>query len=303
MQASLASHKSVLELRAATLRAIRQFFCERAFLEVDTPLRVPAPALELYIDAIPAGGEYLRTSPELQMKRLLAAGYPRLFQIGPCFRQDERGDRHHPEFSMLEWYRAQADYMTVLADAKALIAAVAQAVLGRSCLNWPGRPPLELLPVWDVLTVSQAFKNFAGWDPVAAFDPERFDLDLVNKVEPNLSLERPVVLMDYPAAAAALARRRPSDPRLAERWELYIGGLELANACSELTDPKEQRARFAAAAAARAARGAPVYPSDEKFLAALDAGLPPSAGVALGIDRLIMLLTGATSLDAVLPFR
>ncbi len=308
MRGSLAAFKPVLELRARSLRAIRQFFYDRDFLEVETPVRLPAPALELHVDAVPAAGEYLRTSPELHMKRLLAAGYERIFQLGPCFREGERGGRHNPEFTLIEWYRAGADYLALLADAKALLAAVATAVLGRTWLGGRGpqaraAPPIELLPVWEVFTVAQAFTAFAGWDPVAAFDADRFDLDLVDKVEPRLPREHPVILMDYPAAAAALARRKPGNPRVAERWELYIGGLELANAFSELTDPAEQRARFAACAAERRALGKTVYPLDEDFLAALEDGLPPSAGIALGVDRLVMLLAGAGSLDEVLPFR
>lgn len=302
MHAPLESFKPVLEIRAKTLRAIRQFFYERDFLEVETPIRIPAPALELHLDAIPAGGEYLRTSPELHMKRLLAAGYGRLFQLGPCFRQDERGDRHNPEFTLLEWYRAEADYLTILADAKALIAAVAEAVLDRTWLT-VRRTQVELMPVWEVFTIARAFTAFADWDPVAAFDADRFDLDLVNKVEPRLPLEHPVVLMDYPAPAAALARLKPDNPRVAERWELYIGGLELANAFSELTDAAEQRARFETCAAERQALGKPVYPLDEDFLSALEEGLPPAAGIALGVDRLVMLLAGAGSLNEVLPFR
>ncbi len=311
---SLKSFKPVLELRAKTLRAIRRFFYDRDFLEVETPLRIPAPALETHIDAIPAGGAYLRASPELHMKRLLAAGCERIFQIGPCFREGERGDRHNPEFAMLEWYRADADYLAILADAKSLIAAVAEDVLGRTWLPSRGRksrrpaealetPRIELLPVWEMFTVAQAFTVFAGWDPVPAFDADRFDLDMVNKVEPRLPAEHPAVLLDYPVAAAALARRKPGNPLLAERWELYIGGLELANAFSELTDPQEQRARFEASAVERRAMGKPVYPLDEDFLAALEEGLPPSAGIALGVDRLVMLLAGAESLDQVLPFR
>jgi len=151
--------------------------------------------------------------------------------------------------------------------------------------------------------VAEAFKTFAGWNPVEHFDADRFDLDMVNKVEPNLPTACPMVLMDYPAAAAALARRKPEDPRVAERWELYIGGIEIANAFSELTDPVEQRERFEACAAERRALGKPVYPLDEDFLAALESGLPPASGIALGVDRLVMLLAGAASLDDVLPFR
>lgn len=298
----LAKFKPILELRAKTLQAIRRFFHDRDFLEVDTPIRVAAPALELHIDAIPAGEAYLRTSPELHLKRLLAAGYERLFQVGPCFRAGERGDRHNPEFTMLEWYRAHADYRDILVDTKALIAAVAEAVLSRTWLTYRGTR-IELLPLWDLTTISQAFITAAGWDPVTQFDADRFDRDLIEKVEPSLPPDHPAVLTDYPAPAAALARLKPNDPRVAERWELYIGGLELANAFSELTDSAEQRARFEACARERQALGKPVYPIDGDFLAALEAGMPPSAGIALGVDRLVMLLAGEDSLDGVLPFR
>jgi lysyl-tRNA synthetase class 2 len=152
---------------------------------------------------------------------------------------------------------------------------------------------------WVSVTVSEAFRRFAGWDPVAAYDADRFDLDLVEKVEPALPHDRPVFLWDYPAEAAALARLSAANPRTAERWELYVAGVELANAFSELTDAEEQRRRFAACAEERARLGKEVYPLDEEFLAALAAGLPPCAGVALGVDRLVMLLADAESLDDV----
>jgi lysyl-tRNA synthetase class 2 len=155
---------------------------------------------------------------------------------------------------------------------------------------------------WLVLTVSEAFQRFAQWDPARAWDAERFNLDLVERVEPALPADRPAVLIDFPAEVAALARCRPGDPPVAERWELYIGGVELANAYTELTDAVEQRRRFEQCAAARRARGAESYAPDEDFLAALARGMPPCGGVALGVDRLLMLLTGAASMDEVLPF-
>lgn len=290
-----------LLLRSRVLHAVRGFFHERGFVEVETPVRLRAPALELHLDAEPSGEYWLRTSPELHMKRLLARGFDKLFQLGPCFRRGERGDRHHPEYTMLEWYRAHADYTNILADTKALIAHVARAATGGTSLRYLGRP-IELLPRWERRTVSEAFLEFAGWDPVAQYDEERFHLDLVDKVEPRLPRDVPCVLTDYPAAAAALARRKPEQPSVAERWELYIGGLELANAYSELTDPVEQRARFEACAAARRSAGKDVYPLDEEFLAAL-ADMPPSGGIALGVDRLVMLLADAASLDDVIAFR
>jgi lysyl-tRNA synthetase class 2 len=182
-----------------------------------------------------------------------------------------------------------------------LIAHVATAVLGRTHIVYQGRA-IELMPRWERITVSDAFVQFAGWDPVKAFDAERFDLDLVDKVEPRLPRDVPVILTDYPAEAAALARRKAFHPRVAERWELYVGGLELANAYSELTDAAEQRARFEACAEARRNLGRPVYPMDEEFLAALPS-LPPCGGIALGVDRLVMLFADAATLDEVMAFR
>jgi elongation factor P--(R)-beta-lysine ligase len=291
----------ILGVRSKLLRVTRQFFYERDFLEVETPIRIPAPALELHIDAEPAGNAFLRTSPELHMKRLLAAGHQRIFQLGPCFRRGERGDRHHPEYSMLEWYRANADYNDILVDTKALITRVARDILGGMDLVYGGKE-ISLSPIWERITVADAFKRFAGWDPSLKYEADRFDLDLVEKVEPQLPWNIPVILTDYPVEAAALARRKPGAPHVAERWELFIGGLELANAYSELNDPDEQRARFEACAWQRKELGKVVYPMDEEFLSTL-ANAPPSGGIALGIDRLMMLITNSTSLDNVLPFR
>lgn len=290
--------KAMLRLRSSVLQAVRGFFTGRGFVEVETPVRIPAPAQEEHIDAEPSGGFYLRASPELQMKRLLAAGNDRIFQVGPCFRAGERGLLHNPEFTMLEWYRAGADYIDAIADAKGLVSHVADRVAGGSSVKYRGRA-VELMPVWETISVRDAFIEFAGWDPLLNFDPDRFDVDLVEKVEPALDRDHPVILKDYPPARAALARCRPGDPPCAERWELYIAGLELANAFGELTDAAEQRARFAAAARARAGAGKTVYPEDGDFLAALDRGMPQSCGVALGVDRLVMLLADAAGIDDV----
>ena len=291
----------VWRARSRVLQAIRRFFVERDFIEVETPVRLPAPALETHIDAVPSAPHFLRTSPELHMKRLLADGAERLFQMGPCFRRGEIGTLHNTEFTMLEWYRTHAGYLDVLVDAKALLAFVTREALGKTSFEYRG-VQVDMLPVWDCLTVEEAFVRFAGWNPVAGFDPDRFDLDLIGKVEPQLSPDRPTVLKDYPAAAAALARLKPDRPAVAERWELYIAGMEIANAFGELTDPIEQRKRFQACAAERKAAGRHVYPMDEKFLAALEKGLPPCAGVALGVDRLVMLLTDSSSIEQVRPF-
>jgi elongation factor P--(R)-beta-lysine ligase len=297
----LRSLRDNLRVRGRALDAIRRFFLARGFLEVETPVRVRAPALELHIDAEPSGDCYLRTSPELHMKRLLQAGCERIFQLGPCFRRGERGDLHREEFTMLEWYRAQADYGDILRDAQELIPWVVRESIGSVSLPYQGLT-VRADAAWVVRAVSEVFLEAAGWDPAKEYDADRFDRDLVEKVEPALPRDVPVVLMDYPAECAALARLKPGDPRRAERWELYLGGLELANAFSELTDPEEQRRRFAACAQARRGLGRTVYPLDEAFLAALKEGLPPCGGVALGVDRLLMLLCNARTIDEVRTF-
>ncbi len=291
-----------LAIRAATLRAIRHFFETQAFLEVETPVRLAAPALELHIDAIPADGAYLRTSPELHMKRLLAAGHGRIYQMGPCFRRGESGALHNPEFTLLEWYRRDADYRTIQADTVALIRAVVSEITGGQTVAGFDGVPVDVGRPWHSLTVDAAFQQFAGWSPLAAYSADRFDLDLVNRVEPNLPRDRPVILTDYPIEAAALARCRPGAPPVAERWELYIGGLELANAYSELIDAAEQRRRFEACACERRAMGRDVYPLDEPFLDALATLDCPCGGVALGVDRLVMLLAGTGDITTVRPF-
>lgn len=294
--------RPALTVRSRCLQEIRSFFWQREFLEVETPVRLCAPAMELHINAETSGNHYLRTSPELHMKRLLAAGYERIFQVGPCFRAGEQGARHHPEYTMLEWYRAHADYRDILSDTQALIRQVATQLQLPSPLP-AGETAIDLTADWMILTVQEAFTRWAHWDPIAHYDPDRFDLDLVERVEPALAKQPvPVVLIDYPAAAAALARKKSTQPAVAERWELYIAGLELANAYSELTDADEQRARFAACAAARTAAGAACYPLDEAFLDALPT-MPPSGGIALGVDRLLMLLCGATQIADVTAFQ
>jgi len=289
-----------LRTRSSVLQAVRRFFLDRGFVEVETPVRVRCPAMEPHIDAVAADGWYLRTSPELYIKRLLAQGAERVFEMGPCFRKGERGDRHNPEFTMLEWYRANADYEAVLADARELLPFVLREATGSALARFRGRA----IPVdapWHTVRVRDAFRQFAGWDPFTGFDPDRFDLDMVEKVEPSLPNDRPVVLRDFPAPLAALARCREESPPVAERWELYAGGMELANAFSELNDPQEQRRRFVDCAEKRRRRGGDVYPIDEAFLDSVGR-LPPSGGVALGIDRLVMLATGAERIDEVRAF-
>ena len=271
------SNPDVLRFRAGVIRRLRAFFEGRDFLEVETPVRIAAPAPEEHIDCpeVVTGG-FLRASPELQMKKLLAAGLERIFEIGPCFRDGELGSRHHPEFTMIEWYRRGGTYLDIADDLQALL-----AELGEGRLGQPRR-----------LTVREAYGEFAGWDPwMEEFDRDRFDLDMATKVEPAIrELGGGVFLFDYPPAAASLAKVSGS-PAVAERWEFYYDGLELANCFTELCDGVEQRRRFEASRAARRELGEADYPLDEEFLGKVDA-MESAAGVALGVDRLVMVLSG-----------
>ena len=314
---------AMLQARAAALAAVRRFFAERDFVEVETPLLVPSPGLEIHLEAVAAGGGYLITSPEYQMKRLLAAGFERIYQVCKCFRAGEHGPHHAAEFTMLEWYRGFAELDDIVRDTEALVAAVVTAITGAPVAR-VGERSIPIAPPWVRLTVREAMRRWAGVEVVGdepadelaravrgagiaiadgtAWD-DAFFAAFLARVEPALAaLDRPVILEDWPAPLAALARAKPGDPRTALRFEAYVGGLELANAFGELTDPVEQRARFAHDQATRRARGKPVYPIDERLLAALAEGLPPSAGIALGVDRLIMLATGAATIDEVLAF-
>ena len=266
-----------LKARAQMMRIVRSFFDGLGFIEVDTPVRIAAPAPEPHIDCPSCGGMFLRASPELQMKKLLASGMERIYQIGPCFRDGEKGSRHNPEFTMLEWYRAGATYMDILEDAKSLLRAV---FAGTS---------VEVSTT--VETVRGMYARFAGWDPFDGFDQDRFDYDMATKIEPNLPGGF-VFLVDYPPEAASLSRLRGG---VAERWELYHDGLELANCFTELCDGEEQRRRFAEAREERRRIGECDYPVDEEFLDMLPL-VKSAAGVAFGVDRLAMLRCGAASI-------
>jgi lysyl-tRNA synthetase class 2 len=321
--------------RASLGAALRRALSELGYEEVETPCLVPAPGMEPHVDAFsapfrPEGGGaarplWLHTSPEYAMKRLLAEGFERIYQLARVFRNGELSRTHNPEFTLLELYRAGADYRGVMADVERLIEVCARA------LAPDGAPraareglALDLGAPFEVVTVAEAFGRHAGLDleacggdarllreaaraaghdpgpPGEAFEDVFFRV-MLDAVEPRLGRTRPTWLVDWPASMAALARLKPGDPRWAERFELYAGGLELANGFSELTDAAEQRARLVAERAQRAARGRPAYPLDERFLEAVGR-MPPSGGVAVGLDRLLMLLTGAESIDEVLLF-
>lgn len=289
-----------LRLRARMLQAIRRFFIEADFLEVETPCRIPAPAPEANIDAVPADGWFIHTSPELCMKRLLAAGYPRIFQLCRCARDRERGDRHLPEFTLLEWYATGWTYREMMEQCEALLLDVNRRVGHSDHLVWQGNT-VDLTPPWHRMRVRDAFDRFAPVSMDEALAQDRFDEMIGVIIEPRLGRDKPLFLYDYPSQCGALARLKPGDSSTAERFELYICGLELCNAYTELTDPREQRRRFEKEAARRTADGRRGYPSPERFLEALG-HMPAASGNALGIDRLAMLFAGTDQIDDVVAF-
>ncbi len=284
-----------LQKRSRMMQAVRDFFFTQQYIEVDTPIRLPVLIPEAEILPLASENRYLQTSPELCMKRLLAGGCSRLFQICHCFRKGERGRLHQEEFTMLEWYRIGWSYVELMDECEKMIQQVAgQTVLCRD------EQEISLARPWQRLTVEDAFQRYAGLSAEAAVQSGKFDEMLVEKVEPELGWNVPVFLYDYPVALASLARPKPEFPELAERFELYIGGIELANGFSELTDPVTQRHRFSEELS-KAEKKGETWLMPEKFLCALER-LPDCAGIALGLDRLFMLLMGRDSIAEVLPF-
>ncbi len=330
-----ALRRPTLLARARILAALRAFFNGRGFVEVETPCLQRSPGLEPHIMALStelaepfgAGRQrlYLHTSPEFTMKKLLVAGMASIFQFAHVWRDGERSPTHHPEFTMLEWYRSNAGYEVLMEDCAAILAAAARAVPtgelrrgGRRCD--PFAAPKRL-------TVAQAFFDYCGIDLLASIDDPRrpdaailaaaarvrglhvgdgdswedvFFRIMMERIEPYLGDGAPLILCDYPVSLAALSRPRPDDPRVAERFELYACGVELANGFGELTDAAEQRRRFEADMDLKERLYGLRYPIDEDFLAALELGLPDCAGIALGVDRLVMLATGSETIDEVL---
>ena len=308
----IAGRLANLQARARLLGELRRFFDERGFVEIEAPILVPSPGLELHLDAFAvkdaARTHYLITSPEYQMKRLLAGGMDKIYSLGKVFRRAELGPHHTPEFTMLEWYRANAGWEAIADDVEALIGACARA-LGREAR------------LFERVTVAEAFGRWAGVrvegdesvgelrekleraghrlpSGRAAWDDLFFQVFL-DAIEPKLGW---TILYDWPRPLAALAREKPGDPRVVERFEAYADGLELCNGFGELIDPVEQRRRCERDLEERRVRGLPAYPLDEKFLAALGQ-MAPSGGVALGVDRLAMLLLGAKDIRDVLAFK
>ena len=323
--------KHNLVLRAEVIKKIRTFFECKDFIEIDTPTLVRAAGQDKHIqlfetvfatrhDRVPY---LLITSPEHHMKCLLGDGWDRIYQICRCFRNGERAEMHNPEFTMVEWYRSYADYRDIMEDTEALVAHTVLEVTGDMKVKYGGIS-IDLTPPWKRLGLRQAFAEFAGlcideWADEEAFVRGAHKLNipsissrdtwedifyklLVEKIEPALVPMGPVFLLDYPAKMAALAKLKEGESGVAERVELYIGGVELANGFTELNDPLEQRRRFLEEQEGRRKANYPVHPLDEEFLCALERGMPPAAGIALGVDRLVMLLAGAKTLGEVMAF-
>lgn len=311
-----------LQARARLQSSLRQWFAREGFVEVETPILQVAPGAEVHLSGfatawkLPDGEErvrWLHSSPEFAMKKLLAGGVQRLFQFARVFRNAEGSTLHHPEFTMLEWYRAGVGYETIMEDCAALL-----ALTGVKELRWLDRV-CDPKATPERLTVAEAFERHAGVDLLATVgNAERlsrasgiamhagdswedvFFRVMFEKIEHRLGAGRPTILCEYPISMAALARAKPGDPRVAERFELYCCGVELANAFGELTDPAIQRARLQADMDEKERLYGVRWPVDADFLAALDHGLPDCAGIALGFDRLVMLATGARHIEEVL---
>jgi lysyl-tRNA synthetase class 2 len=297
---ALATRQKVLHQRAHLIQAIRKFFTDQGYLEVETPYRIPAPAPESHIDAIASGEWFLHTSPELCMKRILAAGYEKIFQICRCWREGERGSQHVPEFTLLEWYRSVSDYKALMEECEALILTMAKTLGLEQKIIFRGQE-IDLTGPWERISVKEAFRHYSKISVVEALERNLFDEIMVEKIEPRLGISKPTFIYDYPIERAALARLKQEDQTIAERFELYIGGLELANAFSELIDPEEQKKRFDHENSIRHSLGKPTYPMPEKFLAEMD-DMIPSSGIALGVDRLIMVFVDAERIGDVVAF-
>lgn len=319
----------VVHLRAEVSEAIRRFFRERGFVEVDPPALVRLPGMEPHIEPFRtvrhAGGKelpcFLHTSPEYAMKKLLAAGFESVFFLGYAYRDEEPSKTHSPAFLMLEWYRAYSDYAQLIEDCEALFCELFGRFRGGLRFRYLGRE-LDVSPPWPRLSVRDAMLEFAGVDVLRAEVEELrkaseakghrvdgswgwddlFFLLFLEEVEPKIGKPKPTFVMDYPARLSSLARMREGEPNLVERFELYFGGLELANAFSELTDPDEQRERLLRERAERERLGRMLYPVDEEFLEVLSYGMPPSAGIALGVERLLMLIMDKEDIAEVQPF-
>lgn len=293
--------KTGLRKRATLIQAIRRFFIDRNYIEVDTPCRLPVLIPEAHNEPVESGDHFLQTSPELCMKRLLAeTGCSRIFQICKCFRRNERGDRHLPEFTMLEWYRTHCDYHDLMAECEEMLLEVARITKDYDYVQIKEKK-ISLEKGWDRLTVGEAFYRYAPLTMSQALEQDVFDEMLCQYIEPELGQNKPVFLYDYPTELGALARNKKENPKLVERFEIYIGGLELANGFSELTDESAQRERFEIELDEIRKKGRTNAVLPQKFLASLPK-MVDTSGIALGVDRLAMIFFEAEKIDQVVTF-
>ena len=329
----LRAKRDRLALRASIIKKIRHWFDNHDFTEMHTPRLVPSPGLESNLDVFstivvaprnegPDTRAWLPTSPEFSMKKLLAAGFERIYDLGVCFRNAEGSELHEHEFLMLEWYRTQADETDIMNDCEAMVYETALAAGIGDSVTYKGRC-ISLKPPWTRTTFAKLFANI-GIDLGSAFEADNLaeaairqgfdyvrpddDFDtafyrlFLTEFEPNIGWNKPVFINGYPACMAAYARLDENDPRFSRRFELFMGGIELANAFYEVTDPEEQRRRQQKYREERTGRSEDIVPEDPQFMEALEAGFPRSGGIALGVDRLVMLLAGQEAIQDILPF-
>jgi len=329
--------KELMVERAKILKGIRDFFWGKGFLEVETPELVRLPGMEPHLDVfqttftgLPLEGEpaenekmFLITSPEYAMKKLLVAGHEKIFQITKSFRNKEHESTlHNPEFTMIEWYRAFASYEEIMKDIEELVSTLVKNLTGEHWIAYAGNR-VDVSAPWERVRMRDLFKKYANIECEDFEDEAKFRKTLksqgykvsaktsyddmffmvfLNVIEPNLGVKKPTIVFEYPARMAALSKKCEHDPKYAERFEVYIAGMELCNAFTELNDPVEQRERLEAEREERQKMGKKDYPVDQSFIRALEFGMPPSGGIALGVDRLVMLLTGVTDIRDVLFF-
>ncbi len=290
--------KPVLLKRNKLISAIRDFFSQRSFVELETPIILDAPMPEPNIEAISAEKGILRTSHEPYLKACLAAGYDKIFEIGACFRKEEKGRLHREEFTMLEYYQKNASSDTLIPLTKQLITHCALAVNNSTIINYNGKS-IQLDSEWELISLKDAFAKFAGYSVGESIANNKFEVDMVEKIEPNFPENKPCIVRDYPEKFRAYSKLRDETAATADRWELYIGGIEIANTYTELTDKCEIRKLINNFREQRRKSKMKDYPCCEVFMQAVDVGIPPSAGTAMGIDRLLILLTSSKSIEEV----
>lgn len=286
--------------RSLVIQAIRDFFTGANYLEVETPIRCPSLIPEAQIDPVTTEDHFLQASPELCMKRLLSHGFDKIFQICKCFRKNERGVHHLPELTLLEWYTKDATYLDLMDQCQALICFIADRLNLGHQINYQDKQ-IQLASPWERITIEQAFDTHSDKPLDTALADGSFDEIISFQIEPHLGNTAPTFLYDYPADLASLARLLPDNPDYAQRFEFYMAGVELANGFTELTDPIEQYQRFKKENRIRVSQGKDPIPIPDKFLKDLET-MPDAAGIALGLDRLVMIFCNAPSIDAIVTF-